>query len=110
MENKCILCEGKLKAKIVEYKVYGKSLGRFSAKVCEECGEQWFDEKTSKKIEEAEKKANLFGLYKESKISYSGNSLIIRIPKDIAKFMKIKKESPIAIYPEDKNTIAINLK
>lgn len=110
MENKCVLCEGKLKEKIVEYKIYGKSLGRFPAKVCERCGEQWFDEETSKRIEQEEKKANLFGLYRESKISYSGNSLIVRIPKDIAKFMHLKKESPIVIYPESKNIISINIK
>jgi len=110
MENKCVLCEGKLKKKIVDYEVYGKSLGKFPAMVCEKCGEQWFDEKTSEKIEQAEKKANLFGLYRESKISYSGNSLIIRIPKDIAKFMKLKKELPVVIYPENKNTISINIR
>ena len=79
-------------------------------KVCEKCGEQWFDEGTSKKIEEAEKKANLFGLYRESKISYSGNSLIVRIPKDIVKFTNLKKESSIIIYPENKNKISVDIK
>jgi len=110
MENKCVLCGGKLKNKIVDYKVYGKSLGKFPAKVCEKCNEQWFDEENSKKIEQAEKKANLFGLCRESKISYSGNSLIIRIPKDIVKFMNLNKESQIIIYPEDKNKISVNIK
>lgn len=110
MENKCVLCDGKLKEKVVEYKLYGKSLGRFPAKVCDKCGEQWFDEETSRKIEKEEKKANLFGLCRETKISYSGNSLIVRIPKDIAKFMNLKKESPILIYPEDNNKITLSIK
>lgn len=110
MENKCALCRGNLKKEIVDYKVYGKSLGKFPALVCKTCGEQWFDEKTSIKIEQAEKKANLFGLSRESKISYSGNSLIIRLPKNIAKFMNIKKESHIMIYPESKNKLAIDLR
>lgn len=109
MENKCALCGGNLKKKVVDYKVYGKSLGKFPAKVCEKCGEQWFDEGTSKKIEEAEKKANLFGLCRESKISYSGNSLIVRIPKDIAKFTNLNKESKVIIYPENKNKISVNI-
>lgn len=86
MEKKCILCEGNLKKDNVEYKVYGKSLGKFPALVCESCKEQWFDEKTAVKIEQEEKNAGLFGLSRESKISYSGNSLIIRIPKDIDNF------------------------
>jgi len=110
MENKCILCGGKLTNKVIDYKVFGKSLGKFPAKVCEKCDEQWFDEETSRKIEKAEKKLNLFGLCKESKISYSGNSLIVRIPSDIAKFMNLNKESQVIICPEDKNKLSISLK
>jgi len=110
MAEKCVLCNGSLKKKIVDYKAYGKSIGKFPAMVCDSCGEQWFDEKTSRKIEEAEKKANLFGLCRESKISYSGNSLIIRIPKEIAKFMDLKKESQIIIYPENKTKISVDVK
>jgi len=110
MENKCVLCNGKLKKKTVDYKVYGKIIGKFPALVCESCGEKWFDEDTSRKIEQAEKDANLFGLCRESKISYSGNSLIIRVPQDIAQYMNLKKESQIMIYPENKNKIAVDIK
>jgi len=109
MENKCALCNGNLKKEIIDYKVYDKSLGRFPAMVCDSCEEQWFDEETSRKIEQAEKEANLFGLHKESKISYSGNSLIIRIPQNIAKFMDLKKESRVMIYPENKNKISVDI-
>ena len=110
MADKCILCGGKLIKKIVDYEVYGKSIGKFSASVCDSCEEQWFDEETSKKIQEKEKKLNLFGLSRETKISYSGNSLIIRIPKELAKFMNLKKETGVIIYPEDKNKISISIK
>jgi YgiT-type zinc finger domain-containing protein len=109
MESKCPLCNGRLKQKDVDYKVYGVSLGKFPAKVCEKCNEQWFDEETSKNIEEAEKKENLFGLSRKIKISYSGNFLIIRIPSDIAKFMNLKKESEVVIYSEDKNKIIVDI-
>ena len=110
MENKCALCNGKLKKKIVDYKIYGKSIGKFPALVCNSCNEQWFDETISKKIEQAEKKAGLFGLSTETKISYSGNSLIVRIPKELAKFMNLKKETDVIIYPEDKNKICVAIK
>jgi YgiT-type zinc finger domain-containing protein len=110
MANKCVLCEGKLNQKIVDYKIYGRSIGKFPALVCDSCGEQWFDEETSKKIQEKEKKGGLFGLSRETKISYSGNSLIIRIPKELAKFMNLKKETEVIIYPEDKNKIAISIR
>ncbi|MBI2628528.1 YgiT-type zinc finger protein [Candidatus Pacearchaeota archaeon] len=110
MKNKCALCKGELKEKIIDYKVYGKIIGKFKAKVCNSCGEQWFDEETSKKIEDAEKKEGVFGLSVETKIGYSGNSLIIRIPVELAKFMNLKRETRVLLYPEDKNKICVMVK
>ena len=110
MENKCALCNGTLNKKMVEYKIYGKSIGKFPALVCLSCGEQWFSEETSAKIEEREIKSGLFGLSKETKISYSGNSLVVRIPKELAKFMNLKKETNVIIYPEDKNKLCVSIR
>ena len=107
MENKCIYCKGNLKNKTVDYEIYGTVIGKFPALVCDSCGEQWFSEETSRKIEEKERELGLFGLAIETKVSYSGNSLIIRIPKELAKFMNIKKESKIQIVPENKNKLCI---
>lgn len=107
---KCPVCEkGSLVRKKVPYSVYGVELGSFPAKVCGKCGEHWFDEAAARKIEEIERKKGLFGLTKQSKISYSGNSLIVRIPNEIAKFMNLKKESSVSIHPEGKNKITIEL-
>jgi len=110
MADKCVLCNGKLNKRIVVHKAYGKSIGRFPAMVCDSCGEQWFDEETSKKIQEKERELGFFGLSRETKISYSGNSLIVRIPKELAKFMNLKKGTSVIIYPEDKNKIAVSIK
>lgn len=110
MENKCISCNGKLKNKIVEYKIYGVSIGKFPALVCNSCGEQWFSEETSRKIENKEKQLGLFGLSIETKVSYSGNSLIIRIPKELAKFLNIRKETKVELMPENKNRLCIAVK
>ena len=111
MKNKkCVLCNGRLKKKLVKYEIYGKVIGKFNAFVCDSCDERWFDEKTARKIEEAEKKAGIFGLSRETKVSYSGNSLIIRIPKELAKFMNLKKETKVILYPENKDKLCISLK
>ena len=112
MKMKCALCDGKLVSKKVPYVVYGIKLGDFPAEVCSnsQCSEVWLDEKTAKKIEEVEKKSGIFGLSKESKVSYSGSSLIVRIPKRIADFLGIKKEAPVIIHPSGKNKIEIELK
>ena len=109
MENKCVSCNGKLKSKVIDYKVYGVSIGRYPALVCDSCGEQWFSEDTSRKIEEKEKELGIFGLAIKSNVSYSGNSLIIRIPAEIAKFMNIKKQTKIKIEPENKNKLCVSL-
>ena len=106
----CPICEkGKLVKKVVPYSVYDIELGKFPAEVCTKCGEQWFSEETAKKIEKIEKEKGLFGLSKQSRIGYSGNSLIVRIPSEIAKFMNLKKETPVSIHPEGKNKILIEV-
>lgn len=107
MKENCAMCDGKLKKKKVEYEVYGKSLGKFPALVCDSCNEEWFDEKTSKKIEDEEKKLGFFGLSRETKIGYSGNSLIIRIPSELVKFMNLKKEAVVRIYPENQDKLCV---
>jgi len=108
--KKCPICDkGEMSKKTVSYVVYGIELGKFPANVCNKCGEEWFDEDIALKIEKLEKKKGLFGLSKESKISYSGNSLVIRIPAKIAKFLNIKKEEPVMIHPDGKNKLAIEL-
>ena len=107
---KCPMCErGNLVPQKVKYSVHGIKLGTFPAQVCNACHEEWFNEKTSIKIQELEKKKGLFGLSKKSKISYSGNSLIVRIPEHIAKFMNLKKEEEITIYPEGKNKLVVEI-
>ncbi len=108
--QKCPLCEkGLLQQKKVQYEIYGEPIGEFTAQVCTACKEEWFDQKTSQEIEEIEKKKGLFGLSRKSKISYSGNSLIVRIPEQIAKFMNLKREKEIIIHPEGKNKIVVEI-
>ena len=60
MKNKCVLCKGNLKKKVIDYKIYGRDIGKYPALVCESCGEQWFDEETSKEIEKKETKVVLY--------------------------------------------------
>ena len=106
----CPICEkGKLIKKSVPYSVYGIEIGKFPAEICTECKEQWFSEETAKKIEQIEKDKGLFGLTKQSKISYSGNSLILRIPKEIAKFLSLKKEKQVLMHPEGRNKLMIEI-
>ncbi|MDI6902763.1 MAG: hypothetical protein QMC77_03420 [Methanocellales archaeon] len=40
---------------------------------------------------EAAKKAGVFGIAKKTRVSYTGKSLMVRIPKQIAEFADLKK-------------------
>ena len=106
---KCIICNGKTIRKNVDYRESGISLGNFIANVCQKCGEIYFDEKTAEKIQQKSKQMGLFGLAKKAKVAEIGNSIAIRIQKEIAAFLNLKKGKEVTIFPESKNDLHINI-
>lgn len=106
---KCVLCGGKTARKLVEYKELGVSLGRFNADVCEKCGESYFDEQTAARIQSKSKELGLFGLAKRAKVAEVGNSLAIRIPKEIAEFLELKKGMEVTLVPQDRRDLHVHV-
>ncbi len=100
-------CGGVMIKKMVDFSMYGVSLGRFEAEVCQKCGEELFSEEASQKIDEAAKKKGLWGLEVQTKVSKAGDSLIIRINKKIADFYGLKQGEEVTILPKDKKEICI---
>lgn len=99
--TKCPICEkGELKNNEIEESMFGVYLGKFQAEVCNKCGESFTNEETTKKIENAAKEKGLWGLGVKTKIAKTGNSLAIRIPKNIAKFLNFKEGKEAFIHPE----------
>ena len=106
---KCVMCDnGTLKEKMVEYREFEISLGKYKANVCAKCGEAFFDSETAQKIQAKSKELGLFGLAKKTKVAKVGNSLAIRIPKEIADFIKLKKEGEVKIIPKNQHELIIN--
>ncbi len=104
---KCPVCDkGILEDGKIKETMFGVYLGEFPAKICTSCGESFTDEKTTKKIEERAKKKGLWGLGKKTKITKTGNSLAVRIPKNIADFLNLKEGNEAYIHPE-KNKLVI---
>jgi predicted nucleic-acid-binding Zn-ribbon protein len=104
--KKCPVCgKGSLKEGKVEEKIFGVSLGRFKAEICDGCGESFVGELVMKEIEKRAKKMGLWGLAKKIKVVRSGNSLAIRIPAEIAKFLKLEEGAEILIHPEGKDKL-----
>lgn len=104
---KCPMC-GKgnlLKGKISET-MFGVYLGEFPAEICSKCHESFTNEKTTQAIEDSAKEKGIWGLGKKTKITKTGNSLAVRIPKEIAKFLNLKVGKEAYIHPE-KNKIVI---
>ncbi|MBS3151552.1 AbrB/MazE/SpoVT family DNA-binding domain-containing protein [Candidatus Woesearchaeota archaeon] len=107
---KCPTCEkGILKKGIIEEKMFGVYLGKFPAEVCTKCEESFTDAETTRKIEEAAKKKGIWGLGIKTRITKTGNSLAIRIPKKIAKFLSLKEGEEAYIHP-DQNKLIIESK
>lgn len=107
---KCPICEkGILKIKEIEEYMFGISLGKFPAEICEKCGESFTDTETTKKIEEAAKRKGIWGLGATTKITKTGNSLAVRIPKKLANYLKLRDGEETYIHPEG-NKIIIEAK
>ena len=106
----CPVCEkGSLRNMRIMEDMFGVELGEFPARVCSNCGESFTDEATTKQIEEAAKKKGIWGLGRTTKITKAGNSLVVRIPKPIANFLRIKVGQEAFVHP-DKDKLVIEAK
>jgi len=98
---KCPICgKGLLrKGKIKEY-MFGVYLGEYPAELCNKCGESFVDSKTMQKIEDKAKEEGIWGLGVKTKVTRTGNSLAVRIPKKIVNYMKIREGTAVYMHPE----------
>ena len=104
---KCPICEqGTLHQGEVQEEMFGVALGTFPALVCPKCGESFTDERTTKLITAAAKRKGLWGLERKTTVTKSGNSLAVRIPKQLAEFLHLKEGADIYGHP-DKNRLVI---
>lgn len=104
---KCPVCNGNLKKSKEPYNYAGKSFGKFDADKCSSCGEVFFTEESSDSIDAKAKKLGLWGLGQKSKIGYSGNSLIVRIPKKIAEFLEIEEGEEVFVHPGGRDKLVV---
>ena len=102
---KCISCNGEMKEQMVEHKEFGVSLGKFPAMVCSKCNEKFYDSAAVDKIQAASKKAGLFGMVSRVKAAKIGNSIAIRVPKEIAEFVHLKPGTEVILHPEGNKVI-----
>lgn len=108
--KKCPICEkGNLKKGKIDEEMFGVALGRYDAEVCDKCGESFVDQKAMNQIERKAKELGIWGMARKLKIARSGNSLVVRIPADIARFLDLSEGEDVLLHPEGKKKIVLEL-
>jgi hypothetical protein len=102
-------CGGELKRSKVEVEFFGIDFGLKDAEVCTRCGSEYLDQETMKEIETIVKERNIFGLERKISVTKSGNSLVIRIPPEIAEYLGIHYKSVVQLFPVDKNRLEVKV-
>jgi len=102
-------CGGELKWSKVDVEFFGINFGLRDAEVCTSCGSEYLDQDTLKEIEDTVKERNIFGLERKVSVTKSGNSLVIRIPPEIAEFLGIHYKSILQLFPVDKDQLEIKV-
>lgn len=102
-------CGGRLKRSVTEVEFFGIDFGTREAEVCTECGSEYLSQELMEQIEAEVRKRGLFGLERRGRVAKSGNSLVIRIPKEIAASLKIKRDMPVVIYPSEPRKLVVEV-
>ncbi len=102
-------CGGILKKSRTQVDFFGIDFGIRECEVCTKCNSEYLSDEVLDQIESEVKKRKLFGLEKEAQITKSGNSLVIRIPPEIAKFAGIHYKDRVRIYPSSKSKIEVEI-
>ena len=102
-------CGGKLKWKRERIIRDGIDCGTLDIEYCEKCGEEYLPDESMKAVEEKLKQHGLWGFKrKEVKFWKSGNTVVIRIPTEIYKELKLDNIKKGYVYPEGERKLAID--
>ncbi len=110
MAATCPVCgKGKLRRGEIKEEMFGVDLGTYSADVCSACGESFIDADAMRRVEARAKELGLWGLAKKVKIAKSGNSLVVRIPSELVKFLRLKGGEDALVRPEGHERIVVEI-
>jgi len=103
-------CGGKIKWKKDKAVIEGINLGVFDIEYCPKCGEEYFPEETMEIVERELKKHGLWGIKrKQASLWKSGNSVLLRIPKEIADQLNLKPDEKVILYAEGNKKLIVNI-
>ncbi len=89
--------------------MFGVSLGKFAGETCPACKETFLDEVGMADLEQRARQLGVWGLGKKLKVVRSGNSLVIRIPAELADHMHLKAGTEVYVHPEGGDRIVVDV-
>jgi len=102
-------CGGRMKEAISHVEFFGIDFGLRKIEVCTKCGEEYMTDGIMEEIEKECRNLGLFGLERKVRITKSGNSLVVRIPPEIAKFVGLRYKDIISMLPTGKGTLELHV-
>ncbi len=106
--TKCPVCgKSALRREARKSELYGFDLGKYTAEVCPSCGEVFWNEADVGKMEEKARRLGIWGLEHRTTIAVAGNSLMVRIPRSIARFLGLKKGEVVSLHPLGRDKLVI---
>lgn len=106
----CPTCEkGVLRPGRVHEKMFGVDLGVYPAEVCHHCGERFLSADSVDRIGSRAKEMGLWGLASKVKVARSGNSLVVRIPSALARYLKLRTGQEVLVSPERGNRLVLEI-
>ncbi len=88
---------------------FGIDFGLKKIEVCTKCGDEYISDEVMEEVENKCRDLGIFGLERKIKVTKSGNSLVIRIPPEIAKFVGLKYKDLLSVLPLGKGKMEIRL-
>lgn len=102
-------CGGKLKWKRESVIRDGIDCGILDIEYCEKCGEEYLPDESMRIVEEKLKQHGLWGIKrKEIKFWKSGNTIVIRLPTEMSRELKLDNIKKGYVYPEGERKLAID--
>ncbi len=109
MKARCPFCSARFRVSVEPYTVFDVHVGDFETWTCTKCGEIFYPEASTRAMEGREAQLGLLGLERSTKVSTSGNALMVRIPKRIQNFTGLRKGTDVVIRPEGRRRIVIEV-
>ena len=101
-------CGGKMLEAPIHVEHLGIDFGLRAGHVCTRCGDEFLTEETWQEVEDASKARGLFALERKVRIRLSGNSLVVAIPRDVARFLGVDKDTLVSLLPLGKGRLEVH--